>query len=49
MCRPTKVGLFVIEFDCNSDTFSPKLFSVVFLNDYLRVPNHYKLDDSMRK
>ena len=49
MCRPTKIGLFVIEFDCNSITFSPKLFSVVFQNEYLRVPNHYKLNYSMRK
>ena len=49
MCRPTNLGLFLIEFDCNSDTFSPKLFSVVFQNDYLRVLKHYKLNDSVRK
>ena len=49
MCRPTNLGLFLIEIDCNSETFSPKLFSVVFQNDYLRVLKLYKLNDSVRK
>lgn len=34
--RCTRVGLFVIEFKCNFDTFSPILFRVSFQNNYLR-------------